>query len=206
MPIDLETRTFAGLIFDCDGTLVDTALAHLEALRVALRKHGRIMPSAWYFARVGLTPVALLDAYEKEFGSLPISHRELLETYKESYQAAIDQLREISIVADVVRAWKGRVPLAVASNGERENVCGSLSNAGLLHLFDTVVSVEDVRQGKPAPDVFLEAARRLGVPPEQCLVLEDSDEGLFAARAAGMDSIDIRESWTPDWKRAAISG
>ncbi len=201
MPIDLEEGTFDALIFDCDGTLVDTAPAHYSAIRHALQRIGRDMEPAWYFDRVGLTPDALLDAYEIEDGRLPISRTELLKPYAVAFQRSSDQLQEVSIVADVARAWKDKVPIAVASNGQRGNVESSLKSVGLLNLFDHLVTAEDVRRGKPAPDIFLEAAARLGVKPERCIVLEDSDEGLTAAKAAGMQSIDIRESWTPAWKK-----
>jgi len=199
--IVLEDGSFDGLIFDCDGTLVDTAPAHYGALQTALATQARSMEAPWYFARVGLTPKALLDEYEATFGALAVSHAELLAGYKVAYQAALATLKEVALVANLARAWKGRVPMAVASNGERENVSASLRSVGLLELFDTVVAAEDVARGKPEPDVFLEAARRLGVRPERCVVLEDSDEGLAGARAAGMRAIDIRESWTPEWKK-----
>lgn len=202
MPLDLAPETFDGLIFDCDGTLVDTAPAHFAALQIAFTHFGLDLRASWYFARVGLTPHALLDAYEAEIAPLPVSRTDLLDIYTTAFQSEVHHLREVAIVADVARAWKGRVPMAVASNGERANVLGSLSSAGLLPLFDHVLAVEDVRHGKPAPDLFLECARRLQVPPGRCLVLEDSDEGLRAAHAAGMQAIDIREIWTPEWKQA----
>ena len=200
MAIQLNPADFEALIFDCDGTLVDTAPAHLAALRAALKAHDLDMPGPWYFERVGLTPMALLDDYEEHFGALPVTRPELLAIYKVSYLEGVDQLEEVTLVADLAREWHGRVPMAVASNGERENVRSSLKSVGLLQLFDTIVAAEDVSRGKPAPDVFLEAARRLKAAPGRCIVLEDSDEGMHAAQAAGMAAIDIRKSWTPPWK------
>ena len=134
-----------------------------------------------------------------------MSRPELLGVYKTSYLGGVDTLVEVTLVADLARLWHGRVPMAVASNGERENVKSSLRSVGLLDLFDTVVAAEDVSRGKPAPDVFLEAARRLKTDPTQCVVLEDSDEGLHAAHAAKMQAIDIRKSWTPPWKTSGQS-
>lgn len=201
MAIILQAGSFDAIIFDCDGTLVDTAPAHYRAIQQALQLVGRDMPAPWYFARVGLTPDALLDQYEEAFGLLPVSRPDLLRPYASAFQRSAEELREITVVADVARAWHGRVPMAVASNGQRENVAGSLRSAGLLSLFDFIVSAEDVSRGKPAPDVFLAAAERMQVTPPRCLVLEDTDEGLEAAHAAGMAAIDIRESWTPAWKQ-----
>ncbi len=204
MTLRLQDGSFDALIFDCDGTLVDTAPAHYRALSRALDRHHLQMDAAWYFARVGLTPAALLDAYESSFGLLPVPRKELMRSYTEAYQSAIGELQEITIVATVARQWKGRVPMAVASNGERENVVGSLRSAGLLDLFDHVVAAEDVSRGKPSPDLFLEAAQRMQVAPGRCLVLEDSDEGVSASQSAGMAVVDVRESWTPAWKQNVI--
>ena len=196
MPITLP-QPFSALIFDCDGTLVDTAPAHLAAVRAAIKPQGHQMPRDWYMARAGLTPDALLDALEAEAESLgnpatPLDRTMIFARYNVLFHESLQHLREIETVASLARLWHGRVPMAVASNGRRANVEASLGATGLLPLFDVLVAAEDVAAGKPAPDVFLESARRLGVEPAGCVVLEDSDEGLAAAQAAGMRSIDVR--------------
>ncbi len=198
MTTELVTGGFSGLIFDCDGTLVDTAPAHYYALQVALELQGLVMDSGWYFERVGLTPGALLDAFEEMVG--PVARTRILDDYTVAFQLGLSRLREVEVIAAIAREWKGRVPMAVASNGRRVNVEATLEATGLLELFDYVIAAEDVEHGKPAPDVFLEAARRMGVPPERCIVFEDSDEGLEAAQRAGMDGRDIRKVFIPDWK------
>ncbi len=199
---------FAALIFDCDGTLVDTAPAHYSAVSQALGAQGHAMERSWYMARTGLTPQALLDAHEARLEAArprqkhpeaaseapPLDRAALYGRYDELYRASLPLLREIGLVADLARAWHGSVPMAVASNGHRENVQASLRSVGLLHLFDFVVSAEDVARGKPAPDLFLAASSRMGVPPQRCVVLEDSDEGIAAAHAAGMPAVDVRPS------------
>jgi HAD superfamily hydrolase (TIGR01509 family) len=87
----------------------------------------------------------------------------------------------------------------VASGGGGIVVRAGIDATGLAHLFDTVVTREDADRGKPAPDLFLEAARRLGVPAQRCLVVEDAEEGLAAARAAGMHAVDVRPYVTSGW-------
>ncbi len=198
MPLTLPTP-FAALIFDCDGTLVDTAPAHFHAISRALATQNHRMERDWYMARVGLTPDALLDEHERAAGELgnptgPLDREAIYSTYNQHFQAGLELLREVEVVASIARQWHGRVPMAVASNGRLANVTESLRVTGLLPLFDTLVSADDVPRGKPAPDVFLEAARRLRVAAGQCVVLEDSDEGLGAARAAGMAAVDVREA------------
>ena len=194
LPIPLP---FSALIFDCDGTLVDTAPAHYHAISQALAAQGHRMPRDWYLERSGLTPDALLDAqeaYAAELGNptAPLDRTTVFSTYNDHFRSGLHLLREVATVAEAARAWHGRVPLAVASNGRLHNVEASLRATGLLSLFSTIVAAEDVPRGKPAPDVFLEAAQRLNVPPAECVVLEDSDEGMRAAAAAGMRAVDVR--------------
>ena len=188
---------FDGLIFDCDGTLVDTAPAHYNAIRLALETQGHSMAEAWYMARTGLTPDALLDEHEvraaaEESSSPPLDRAEVFRTYNSHFQASLHLLREVAAVAKLAREWNGRVPLWVATNGRRANVEASLRVTGLLPLFGGIVSADEVPRGKPAPDVFLETARRMNLEPAACIVLEDSDEGLAGAQAAGMRCLDVR--------------
>jgi beta-phosphoglucomutase-like phosphatase (HAD superfamily) len=197
MGISLQEGTFAGLIFDCDGTLVDTAPAHLAALQQGLAAHGLTMEKDWYYPRGGLTPDALMDAYETLLGAA-VPREDILARYTVAFQAGIEQMKEVTVIAEIARQWHGRVPMAVASNGRRTNVEASLAATGLRPLFDLIVAAEDVEQGKPAPDVFLEAARRMGVAAADCVVFEDSNEGLEAAHRAGMRAVDIRAHFAPE--------
>jgi beta-phosphoglucomutase-like phosphatase (HAD superfamily) len=198
MAFSLVEGSFSALIFDCDGTLVDTAPAHYGALVEGLKGPGLTMDSQWYFERVGLTPAALFDAFEEVVG--PFDRERVIADYTVAYQEGLEQLKEIEVIAAIAREWKGRVPMAVASNGTRLNVEMTLQSTGLLGLFDTVVVAADVRAGKPEPDIFLEAARRMGMAADRCVVFEDSDEGLAAAKRPGMDGRDIRLVFTPEWK------
>ncbi len=200
MPLALP-EPFRALIFDCDGTLIETAPAHFNALRQAFALQNHTMDRAWYMARAGLTPRDLLDAHEARLRDetppgapphTPLDRAAYDAVYNQLYLASLHLLEEVAAVAAVARAWRGRVPMAVASNGYRRNVESSLRATGLLPLFDHVVSADDVAHGKPAPDVFLEAARLLNTPPADCVVLEDTDEGLAAAHAAAMRAVDVR--------------
>jgi beta-phosphoglucomutase-like phosphatase (HAD superfamily) len=196
MGISLVEGTFSGLIFDCDGTLVDTAPAHLRALQEGLSAHGLSMSGEWYYPRVGLTPDALMNEYEAMLGR-PTPRDDIYARYNVAFQAGLPLMQEITVVAEIARAWHGRVPMSVATNGHRENVEATLVATKLRPLFDFIVAAEDVERGKPAPDVFLEAARRMGVAAASCVVFEDSDEGLEGARRAGMRTIDIRKYFAP---------
>jgi len=95
-------------------------------------------------------------------------------------------------VVEVVRKYHGALPMAVASGGTRRNIGLQLETLQLKKYFEVILSADDDIKPKPAPDIFLEAARRLGVEPEHCQVFEDGDLGLDAARTAGMLATDIR--------------
>jgi len=188
---DLEDEAYSALIFDCDGTLVDTAPIHYQAVNEALRPLGVEMSAEWYYARVGLTPAALFAEFEAKTG-VAVDTEDLERRYGPFFMENLHRVEEITAVAEVARSNHGRVPMAVASNGHLLNVEATLAATGLLGLFDHVVTAEQVAHGKPAPDVFLEAARRMGVPAEECIVFEDSEQGLEAARRAGMRTRDVR--------------
>lgn len=197
MAFPLEKGTFDALIFDCDGTLVDSAEAHFYSLQQALAPLGLTMTPEWYHPRHGLGPEDLLDAYEAEFKVESLIRTEFYERVNHAYLASVHLIQEIKVVTNVAREWFGRVPMAVASNGVRKNVEATLIATRLRPLFYTLVTADDVEHGKPAPDVYLEAARRLRVNPDRAVVFEDSDEGLEAARRAGMRAYDIRQVWSP---------
>ncbi|MFD0567096.1 HAD family hydrolase [Kitasatospora saccharophila] len=110
----------------------------------------------------------------------------------ERYLDHLAAVTEIAAVTALARELSGRVPLAVASGGTRRTVEATLRHLGLDGLFARVVTRDEVERGKPAPDIFLLAARQLGVDPAACVVLEDADSGLLAARRAGMAAVDVR--------------
>jgi beta-phosphoglucomutase-like phosphatase (HAD superfamily) len=197
MAFHLEKGTFDALVFDCDGTLVDSAAAHLNSIQQALAPLGLTVTPEWYHPRHGLGPEDLLNAYEADFKVESLARGDFYERTNEAYLASVNLIQEIKVVTDVAREWFGKVPISVASNGVRKNVEATLIATRLRPLFYTIVTADDVEHGKPAPDVYLEAARRMRVKPERVIVFEDSDEGLEAAHRAGMRAHDIRTVWSP---------
>ena len=197
MAFPLEKGTFDALIFDCDGTLVDSAEAHLYSLQQALAPLGLTITPEWYHPRHGLGPEDLLDAYEADFKVGSLARDVFYDRVNQAYLSGVHLIKEIKVVADVAREWFGKVPMAIASNGVRKNVEATLIATRLRPLFYTLVTADDVEHGKPAPDVYIEAASRLRVNADRVVVFEDSDEGLEAARRAGMRAYDIRQVWSP---------
>jgi beta-phosphoglucomutase-like phosphatase (HAD superfamily) len=117
-----------------------------------------------------------------------------------TYRPVLDSVQEIAAIADIARRYRSKVPMAVASGGAREIVEATLRAARLLDLFDAIVTLEDVEgRGKPAADLFLERCSAFGVLPIACMVFEDSDRGIEAARQAGMMATDVRSVDLPAW-------
>jgi beta-phosphoglucomutase family hydrolase len=185
-----------GIIFDCDGTLADTMPSHYEAWITILDRHGLEMSEDRFYALGGWPTRKVAELLASEAGR-DIDIERLSEQKETLFEDFLHLVRPIEPVVEVARQYRGKLPLAVATGAVRPICERILSQIGAAHLFNTIVSAEDVERHKPAPDVFLEAARRLGVDPRYCRVYEDTDPGIEAARRAGMEYIDVRELYTP---------
>jgi HAD superfamily hydrolase (TIGR01509 family) len=180
--------SFGAVLFDCDGTLVDSMELHWDGWQHALRVNG----APYEFTRQMYQELAGVDTH-KTVEILNQRHGAWVEpgpvvaAKREYFLERQQAVTPITPVADWARELHARgVPLAVVSGGAKVVVTRSLSFTGLLPLFREVITFEDVANGKPAPDMFLLAARRLEVPPADCLVVEDGEPGIIGARAAGM--------------------
>jgi beta-phosphoglucomutase-like phosphatase (HAD superfamily) len=180
------------LIFDCDGTLADTMPLHWRAWQVITARHRLDLPEDRFYALGGVPSRDILKMLSREQGR-PLDHLAVAREKEAEYLPLIAQVEPINTVVGLARAHHGKLPLAVASGGTRRIIEQVLDHLGLRHLFSTIVTSEDVTNQKPAPDIFLEAARRLGVAPQFCRAYEDTDLGMAAIRAAGMDAVDVRE-------------
>ncbi len=189
MKLEIPDREFAGLIFDCDGTLADTMPLHYRAWTRLLDDLGTPFPEELFYSLGGKPSETILELLRDQHGA-SVPDVSGCAARKEAYFVELlHEVRPIEPVLRYAREWRGRRPLAVASGGYRSNVELTLEAIGIRTWFDTLVCVEDYGRGKPFPDAFLEAARRMQVPPEQCLVFEDSPLGIQAAEAAGMQCV-----------------
>jgi beta-phosphoglucomutase family hydrolase len=185
MKIKLPAGDFEAYIFDCDGTLADTMPLHYQAWLTALKEYACDFPEAFFYELGGVPTDKIVEILNERHGcSMPVRET---ATYKdELFLQMIPQTLPIEPVVELVHRFHGVKPLAVASGGTRNIVTRTLEALGILLKFQTIVTVEDYRHGKPAPDPFLEAARQLGVIPQNCLVFEDTSAGVAAAKAANM--------------------
>ena len=191
---------YSAIIFDCDGTLVDSTRLYFQAWNALFKPHAPDMLWDWFTARLGCSWPQIFEEYQQECG-ISLDPGDALKQFNRAYLDAIHTLSEIEVVAAVARRHFGKTRMAVASGGTRGIVHATLRAVNLRSLFDTIVTIEDVAgRGKPAPDIFLEAARRLRIPANECTVFEDSDEGIEAARSAGMTATDVRLTYRPAWR------
>jgi beta-phosphoglucomutase family hydrolase len=182
-----------GLIFDCDGTIADTMPLHYKAWVSALGEHGVEFPEALFYEMAGIPTTRIIEILnERHNHSMPVE--ETATRKDDLFETMIPEVTAIGPVVEVVRAYFGKLPMAVATGGARGVVTKTLGALDLLKYFQTLVTADDVKHGKPAPDIFLEAARRIGVAPELCCGFEDAELGLQAIAAAGMMAVDIRPS------------
>ncbi|TQL00871.1 HAD superfamily hydrolase (TIGR01509 family) [Streptomyces puniciscabiei] len=181
------------VIFDLDGTLVDSEPNYYEASRQTLAGHG-VLDFTWADneAYVGIGNQDATRLWKERYGlSAPAGEllAELNQRYLELARARTPVYPEMRKFVELLAA-EG-VPMAVASGSSPEAIEAILTGTGLGAFLRTVVSAEEVPHGKPAPDVLLEAARRLGADPGDCVVLEDAAPGAAAAHAAGMRCIAV---------------
>jgi beta-phosphoglucomutase-like phosphatase (HAD superfamily) len=121
-----------------------------------------------------------------------LDHIAVAHEKEAEYLPLIAQVEPMNSVVGIAREHHGRIPMAVASGGTKKIITQVLEHLGIVKLFNAIVTSEDVVNQKPAPDIFLEAARRIGVSPERCRAYEDTELGLQAIRAAGMEAVDVR--------------
>ena len=184
----MSTRPFDLVIFDCDGVLVDSERISSREFSALLRELGLEFTMAEMFDTfMGNSMQRCMDIVTERLGKAPPN--DLLSRYHANMQRALTRELQpvpgIAALLDVLDA--AELPYAVASNGEHAKMQTTLGVTGLLHRFEgRRFSAMDVAHPKPAPDLFLHAARRMGVEPTRCVVIEDSPLGVQGACAAGM--------------------
>lgn len=186
------------IIFDCDGTLADTMPSHFESWLQTVRRYGMELSEDEFYAMGGWPTWSVADHLLTRTQPRPAVTADQIVIEKESlFELTLSQVVPIEPVVDVARRHHGEFPMAVASGGLRRIVDAILQHLQIHEMFDTIVTCEDVTRHKPEPDIYLEAARRLNVEPQLCLAYEDTDPGVQAAYAAGMQVVDVRSLYVP---------
>lgn len=183
---------FDAVIFDCDGTLVDSMPAHFAAWCEALAIHGAggIFKEDVFLAMGGRPTRDIVVELNDEY-NLHLDPEAVAFAKREAFLKRMGNLTLIDEVAAFADSLRGKIPMAIASGGSRMVVEKTLRVVGVSDWFDEVVTADDVAEGKPAPDIFLHAARLLGAVPGRCLALDDAPSGILAAQRAGMQVIAV---------------
>lgn len=196
MPARASSLSF---LFDLDGVVVDSNKLHVASWKEVARRHGFDCPDPDHIGKCGLRTGAVI----RDLLRWPVSREEAASIgfeKEEIYRAWIrqDGIRAIPGVLDfLAEARRLDIPCAVGSSAPRENVDLCLDALQLRAAFAATVSGADVERGKPAPDIFLKAAEKIGAAPESCLVFEDAPAGIAAAHAAGMRAVALQTSHAP---------
>lgn len=191
-PFTFPPHGFDAVIFDFDGTLVDSMPAHFEAWCEALALHGAggIFKEDVFFAMGGRPTLDIVVELNDEY-NLKLDPGAVALAKREAFLKRLSAVTLIDEVSEFAEGLRGKIPMAIATGGTRMVIEKTLKAVGISDWFDEVVTADDVAEGKPAPDIFLRAAKLLGVDPARCLVLEDAPAGIVAAQKAGMQVIAI---------------
>jgi HAD superfamily hydrolase (TIGR01509 family) len=195
--------TARGLIYDFDGTLVDTMPIHYEAYRRTFAEVGLELTRDQFFANIGGKARETIPRF---LAGRPCPHSiDELHARKQAIAAELLESADLPRLATsaLLPVFHGVHPIALASSGSRSGIEIVLRRLDWTRYFDAIVTGADAPRGKPAPDLFLLAAERIGVPCADCLVFEDTDDGVAAARAAGMSVFDVRRAAAPSLRSLA---
>ncbi len=179
------------LIFDLDGTLLDSLGLHWRAWHEAFSAQGVEIDHELFLTYTGKPVEEIAQILIDHYGA-DVDINAILKAKKDVVASHLNEVEEIEAVTRVARENYGKKPMAVGTGSDRARAELMLKNAGLFHMFDAIVSADDVEHFKPEPDTFLLCARRMGVAPEKCQVFEDGEPGLEAARRCGMIATDVK--------------
>ncbi len=189
---------FRAVIFDMDGVLADSEPLYLEGINQVLEAYGVELTPAENEETIGTTVEATWSKVIERFSLPPEAFDECVRRYDQAMETLLRQPQEPLPGARPLLAELRRrgIPYALASSAWPNWIVSLLAATGLDGSFDVIVSRTMVEHGKPAPDIFLYTAERLGVAPEECIVLEDTPTGIAAAKAAGMYAVQMRAAST----------
>jgi haloacid dehalogenase superfamily, subfamily IA, variant 3 with third motif having DD or ED len=184
------SHDFKALLFDFDGTVADTMGAHLDAWNKALAVYNLTLSRDQHQAWAG-RPTKMIVQMLNEMHKVEIPTEDFLKAKEVMFFDSLSSVKDIPTVVEIIKFYKGKVPMAVVTGSRRVPVTRVLKHLGLENYFDVLVCAEDYTNGKPAPDCFLLAAQLLNVDPKDCLAFEDAVLGIQSAHAAGMNCVRV---------------
>jgi|YelNatPaOPRAMG01_1025707.scaffolds.fasta_scaffold01357_8 HAD superfamily hydrolase (TIGR01509 family) len=195
--IDSYNPEVKALIFDCDGTLVDSMPLHMIAWEKAFAQFGEYFDRDLLFSLKGMKETEIIDVYNSKYRS-SINNNKIVLAKHNYFMQHIESVKPIEPIVEIAKSYFNKIPLAVVSGSVKIIVLAELNVLKIFQLFDFILTADDPFKPKPSPDIFIAAANMMKLKPEFCLVLEDGDAGLEAASKAGMKMIDIRNYIKPE--------
>jgi beta-phosphoglucomutase-like phosphatase (HAD superfamily) len=180
------------LIFDIDGTLADTMPAHFKAFRTVLGRYGIDFTPELFQSLAGVPVIPQMVKLKQLFKPEGFDPEKVAFEKEEEYQKTMHEMKPIQPVLDLLLKYHGVMPIGCGTGGDSFVARRTLEIIGVVDKIDAIVSCDDVKNGKPAPDTFLKCAELLKIAPQYCQVFEDGQPGIDAALAAGMMVTDIR--------------
>ena len=187
---------YKGIVFDCDGTLVNSMEYYYNGWKPLYEKRCLDFPRDRFYALAGVPVRRIIQiileenkvGFDDDIVNDILEEKKILNTER---RAQGESPTEITCVSRIAKQLHGKIPMAVASSGQKFLVEEDLKNHDLVDLFDAVVTIEDVKKGKPEPDIYIEACRRINVDPKHCIGFEDAVFGISSLHAANMDAVDV---------------
>lgn len=184
----VDLSRYKGIIFDMDGTLVDSMGAHMKAWEMTCEHFGYPFDLDYMYSLGGVPTMKTAELLNQKFNK-QLDPQQVGQFKKDSWLAMDHTPALVEDTYAIFSANLGKKKIAVGTGAERRGAKSILGHHNLLEKLDVLVTSSDVENGKPAPDTFLKAAEFMGLAPEQCVVFEDTDIGQQAATSAGMDCI-----------------
>lgn len=189
------------VLFDMDGLMVDTESLATEAFIHSAKKQGYDMTKEETLLVLGFTTKSIYEFWENYFKNSDVSGKQLVDDHYKYIENILFTTgpRKMPYIEELLKYLKeSNYKVAVASSSNMDHIINNMEKTGLKKYIDEFASGAEVENGKPAPDIFLLAAERLGVKPEECLVLEDSKAGVIAGSSAGAKVIMVPDMFKPD--------
>jgi beta-phosphoglucomutase family hydrolase len=180
-----------GLIFDLDGTLVDSMPLHYEAWKEVCALGGHDFSEEEFYSLAGVQSEKIFGMLNDKYGT-DFEPKSMSQLKEDTYLKKIDQIKPVQAVLEIVQQYFGKLPMAVGTGSPKEHSMKTMRALDYEKYFEILVAGDEVEKGKPHPETFLRCAEAMGVEPQYCHVFEDGDPGIQAARTAGMFVTDIR--------------